>query len=470
MAPRDARTDAPVAKCGLSERRFFDHDPSTLVAMTSQLEVARTSATTWWAPWYERPRAWWASRNGLTSDGLLYALSALFAVTLGYTSSQLAQWHWGFLTIAPYGGAAVVALLLGRFPLRRDLFVRLVLLGIVLVGAVAIPLILEARWRHQDPNQGYAQPEVSVIERSATYISQGKDPYRSYYTDGRIVDPVRGVPAYESFFPYFPLMGVFGLPSAETHQRSDLSDARIVMSLMTVLASIAALAMLRTTREKKIRIAQVLIALPTGALFLATGGDDMPILALMLLGVAALQRRSSVTAGVSFGVAAAMKLTAWPVAFGALLVAYDHKGRRAWGRIALWITGIVAVTVTPFIVKAPWAFVANVFAFPLGLAHVASPAASDLPGHVLTTWWPPLGHVLAPVSLLVAGFYGARYARRRWPLSLSQLLGIMSLFYLLLICVASATRIGYVIYPINLALWAWVVREPVRAPREDVLV
>jgi hypothetical protein len=311
---------------------------------------------------------------------------------------------------------------------------------------------------------------VSVIERSATYISQGKDPYRSYYKDGRVIDAVPGVPAYESFFPYFPLMGVFGLPSAETHERSDLSDARIVMSLMTVLASIAALFMLRTSREKKIRVAQVLIALPTGALFLATGGDDMPILALMLLSVAALQRRATTTAGVSLGVAAAMKLTAWPMAVGALLVAYDQKGRRAWGRIALWIAGIVAVTVIPFILKAPWAFIVNVFAFPLGLAHVASPAASDLPGHILTTWWPPLGHVLAPVSLLIAGYFGARYLRRHWPLSLSKLLGMLSLFFLLLMCVASATRIGYVIYPINLALWAWVVREPSQVRLEEFAV
>jgi hypothetical protein len=435
--------------------------------MTSQLEVVRASPTSRWSTQFERPRTWWASRNALTSDGLLYAVSALFAVTLGYTSSQVAQWHWGFLTVAPYGGASAVALFLGRFHVRRATLIRLVLLGIVLVGAVAIPLILEARWRHQDPNQGYAQPEVSVIERSATYISQGKDPYRSYYKDGRVIDAVPGVPAYESFFPYFPLMGVFGLPSAETHERSDLSDARIVMSLMTVLASIAALFMLRTSREKKIRVAQVLIALPTGALFLATGGDDMPILALMLLSVAALQRRATTTAGVSLGVAAAMKLTAWPMAVGALLVAYDQKGRRAWGRIALWIAGIVAVTVIPFILKAPWAFIVNVFAFPLGLAHVASPAASDLPGHILTTWWPPLGHVLAPVSLLIAGYFGARYLRRHWPLSLSKLLGMLSLFFVLLMCVASATRIGYVIYPINLALWAWVVREPSQVRLEE---
>jgi len=416
--------------------------------MMTQLAASRT-----------RSVAWWARLHGLSSDGALYAISAVFALLLGLSSGQVAQWHWGFLTAAPYGAAALAGLVLGRVRVRRTTLVRLGLLALVIMGSVVIPLALEARWRHQDPNQGYAQPEVSVIERSATYVSQGQDPYRSYYTDGRVVDELHGLPAYESFFPYFPLMSVFGLPSAETHASSGLSDARILMSLMTLLVSLAALVMLRTTRQKKIRIAQVLLALPTGALFLSTGGDDMPILALLLLGVAALQRRSANTAGISLGLAAAMKLTAWPVAFGALLVAHDKKDRPAWRTVALWVTGIVMVTVVPFVVKAPWAFFSNVFAFPLGLAHVASPAASDLPGHVLTTWWPPLGHVLAPLALLVGGYFAAKYARRHWPLSLSQLLGLLSIAFLVMMCVASATRIGYIIYPLNFAIWAWVCRE-----------
>jgi len=416
--------------------------------MMTQLAASRT-----------RSVAWWSGLDGLSSDGALYAMSAVFALVLGFTSGQVAQWHWGFLTAAPYAVAGLAGAVLGRWRVPRATLVRLGLLVLVVMGSVVIPLALEARWRHQDPNQGYAQPEVSVIERSATYVSQGKDPYRSYYTDGRVVDELPGVPAYESFFPYFPLMRVFGLPSAETHASSGLTDARIVMSLMTLLVSLAALVMLRATREKKIRIAQVLLALPTGALFLSTGGDDMPILALLLLGVAALQRRSANTAGISLGLAAAMKLTAWPVAFGALLVAHDKQDRPAWRRVALWVTGIVVITVLPFVVKAPWAFFSNVFAFPLGLAHVASPAASDLPGHILTTWWPPLGHVLAPLTLLVGGYFGAKYVKRRWPLSLSQLLGVLSVAFLVLMCVASATRIGYIIYPINFALWSWVCRE-----------
>jgi hypothetical protein len=237
------------------------------------------------------------------------------------------------------------------------------------------------------------------------------------------------------------------------------------MSLMTLLASALALGLLRASRGKKIRIAQVLLALPTGALFLSTGGDDMPILALLLLGVVALQRKSNYLAGVSFGVAAAMKLTAWPMAAGALLVARERDGRPAWKKVGLIITAIVVVTVTPFVIHAPGAFVSNVFAFPLGLAGVASPAASALPGHILSGWWHPFAHILAPTAFVVGGYFAARYLKHHWPLNLSQLLAMMSVTMVVLMCVASATRIGYVIYPLNFALWSWVCQEK----KEEVL-
>ena len=409
---------------------------------------------------------WWVTRDGLSGDAVLYGLSALFALVLGWTSTQVAQWHWGYLATGPYFVAAVVAYGLARLKPRRSTVLRIALLALVIMGAVIIPLGLETRWRHQDPAMGFAQPEVSVIERSAAYVSQGKDPYRTYEKNGHLVGVLPGLPAYESFFPYFPLMSIFGLPSAETHLGSGLTDARIVMTLMTLLTSSAALLLLKGSRRKKIRVAQVLLALPTGALFLSTGGDDMPILALMLLAIAFLERRSSNAAGVSLGIAGAMKLTAWPLALGALLVAKNKEGNSTWVRVAAWVAAIVLVTVTPFVFKAPWAFFSNVFAFPLGLAGVASPAASALPGHILTTLWSPFGHILAPLTLLVGGYFAVRHAQEHWPLSLSRLLGMLSVAFAVMICVASATRIGYVIYPINFALWSWVtvsheVREPV---------
>ena len=296
--------------------------------------------------------------------------------------------------------------------------------------------------------------------------AQGSGSKRTYsYSD---VLEVKAVSYTHLFFPYFPLMGIFGLPSAETHKTKGLTDPRIAMSLLTLLASGLALGLLRTSRKKKIRVAQFLLALPTGALFLSTGGDDMPILALTLLGVAALQRRQNNFAGISLGLAAAMKLTAWPMAFGALLVARDSKNRSDWKRIGLWVVAILAVTVTPFAVRAPWAFMSNVFAFPLGLTSVASPAASALPGHILTTLWAPAGHILAPVTFLIGGYFMTKYLRRHWPLTLAQILAILSLVFLTMMCVASATRIGYLIYPLNFALWSWACTEAVVPEKELV--
>lgn len=407
----------------------------------------------------------WAAFNGVQSDALLYALAGLFALGLGFTSREPAQWHWGYLAAPAYFVAALGALALAWRRVGRAHLARVALLAFVILGAVAMPLSLEARWRHLDPGAAFAQPEVSVIERSGQLLFHGQDPYRTYVHNGHLVDALKGLPAYESFFPYFPLMGVFGLPSAETHKGAGLTDARIVMSLMTMLASALALSLLRTSREAKMRIVQVLLALPTGALFLSTGGDDMPILALMLLGVAGLQRRNNYVAGVSMGLAAAMKLTAWPVAAGALLVARTNDGRSAARRIALIVGAIVAVTVIPFALKDPRPFISNVFAFPLGLAGVSSPAASPLPGHILTTLWAPLGHILAPLALAVMGYFGWRYTRSHWPLSLSQMLGLLAVAFSVMILCASATRIGYLIYPLNLALWSnALVPAPERVP------
>ena len=404
-------------------------------------------------------RQCWTSLRALSRDAVLYALAALFSLGLGMFSTDSAQWHWGFMTVGPYALAAVMAWASIKVSVRYETRVRVGLLSLVVVGAVLVPLAMEVHWRTEQPTRGFAQPEVPVIERAASDIVKFGTPYQSYWRNGHLVNPVPHIPSYESFFPYFPLMSVFGLPHAEASSSSPLSDARVVMTVMTMLTGGAALFLLRASRRQKIRVAQFLVALPTGALFLATGGDDMPILALSLLGVVALQRRANNMAGISLGLAAAMKLTAWPLALGALLVARDHDDRTAWRRVALWIVSIGAVTTLPFAVSSPFAFLSNVVAFPLGLAHVASPAASPLPGHLLTDLWAPVGHLLTPLTLLMGGYIATRYARRHWPLNLSQLLAMMAAYSTVLICAASATRVGYVIYPLNFALWSLVCAE-----------
>jgi hypothetical protein len=42
----------------------------------------------------------------------------------------------------------------------------------------------------------------------------------------------------------------------------------------------------------------------------------------------------------------------------------------------------------------------------------------------------------------------------------------LSVGFVVMICAASATRIGYVIYPLNFALWSWVcVEQETRVPQ-----
>ena len=114
----------------------------------------------------------------------------------------------------------------------------------------------------------------------------------------------------------------------------------------------------------------------------------------------------------------------------------------------------------PFAVRAPWAFVANVFAFPLGLAGVdvargerpAGPhphdpvaAARPRPGAGRRSSSAATSSRKYAATPLAAG--PVAHARRCWPWCFATMM-----------CVASATRIGYVIYPLNFALWSWVCR------------
>ena len=62
---------------------------------------------------------WWTALSGLSSDAVLYLLSAAFALVLGWRSDQAAQWQWGYLAMGPYALAALLAFVLARYVVRR---------------------------------------------------------------------------------------------------------------------------------------------------------------------------------------------------------------------------------------------------------------------------------------------------------------------------------------------------------------
>jgi len=342
---------------------------------------------------------------------------------------------------------------------------RLVIAALVFVGATAVPLALEVLWRSDNDPGSHVQPEVTTIEKGGQTVAKGKDPYHEVTNDhGKVVYRVPGEPTYEGFLPYLPLMTVFGLPSARHHDIR-LTDARIFFSLATLAVTALALWLCPASGRRKMRALQVIAILPTAALPLATGGDDMPIVAFLLLGMVLAQRRQPFAAGLVLGVVSSMKFTAWPLAALALFAARDREGKR---RPILMLLGMLVVAgpvVIPFAIRGPWAFFDNVVLFPLGLSGVSSPAASPLPGHLIVTAFPFLHRALP----LAVGFVGsavlAWHLYRKPPQTTSAVCTLGGVVMAVIILLAPATRIGYLLYPINFFVWTYLFRE---LEREEV--
>jgi hypothetical protein len=447
----------------------------------------------------------WTTRVGRwlpeEGDAVLYGLSALFAaLTAGFSGITLYA-QWGQLAVGPYAAATVVLALAARHrrragaraapddpepadpepavpgpsgPVPADAVrsqpvpahpavadpgpgrtagwsrLRIGVFIAVLLGATLIPLGLEVTWRH-------AQPEVSVVQQAAGHLAHGTNPYQLPVRAGHVVPDVPGQPAYESFFPYLPLMTVFGLPSS-THQPVRLTDARIFFSLVTLLVAGGALALCRAPTERRVRALMVLTVLPTAALPLATGGDDMPVVALLLLAMVLAQRRRPGLSGLVLGVVSAMKFTAWPLALLALFAARDRSGRRAPGRMALGMLVVAVPVVVPFLTRNPHDFVENVVLFPLGLAGVASPAASPMPGHLLVSAFPHLHRILPLTVAAIGGVVLVRHLVRRPPASAGAVCTLAGWVMTVAIAFAPATRVGYLLYPINFFIWGYLLK------------
>ena len=184
----------------------------------------------------------------------------------------------------------------------------------VFAGALAIPMGFEILWRFDHVAGSHQQPEVVTVEVGGQDLVHDKDPY---VVPVRLHHPVKyhppGQPDFEGFLPYLPVMAVAGIPS-EIWPNNGLSDARIFFCLTTLGVAAVALYMCRADGRRKIRAIQALVILPLASLPLATGGDDIPVVAFLLLAIVLAQRQRPFASGVVFGIASAMKFTAWPLA------------------------------------------------------------------------------------------------------------------------------------------------------------
>ena len=220
----------------------------------------------------------------------------------------------------------------------------------------------------------------------------------------------------------------FGLVNA-TSGPPEFKDARLPLTGFSLIVIAGALLVADTTSRRRWRIFQVVVILPSGALPMVTGGDDLPVIALILL----------------------------------VLGEWDRRGRRAIWRYSLAAAAVVVPVLGVGVGLAPHAFILNAIRFPLGLTKVKSPAASPLLGQELVSLFPAAKPELITILTLV-GLVAVGYGLLKWPPSSPQsAAGFSGLAMLLATLLAPATRFGYLIYPLDLLTWA-VLLSPF-APR-----
>jgi hypothetical protein len=286
--------------------------------------------------------------------------------------------------------------------------------------------------------RGAAQEEVFVVEQSARRLLETGSPYLDRASIASLPEPLLG------YTPYQPGMAIFGMPRALIGDYW-WTDARIYFGLMTAAVLFGAVKVL-WPHPQLTRALQMATVLPLCALTLATGGDDIPVLALCLLAFALAARDRFGWAGLAIGLACAMKLFAWPVA----LVIGIYAVNRRYTVAAL---GIPIVAMLPAIMLNSQAFIENVIRFPTGLGLVTSPAASPLVGFQIAKYVPS-GRYIALALLVAAGFVIAAYLASHPPRDMGVVAWVCAIGLLAAILLMPSTRFGYLLYPVAFVFWA----------------
>ena len=384
--------------------------------------------------------------DGRAADLGLYLLSAAFALVTALTSTLLPHRAWGSVALWGYAAAALAVVLVKNPSSRTPLA------WFTWIAVALLPLVVEAVQR-AGGRTDRAQDEVLVVEQMGERLLHHGTPYLG-------PDAIRALPPAEQllgYSPYQPGMALFGLPRA----LGDFwfTDARIWFALVTAGVLLIAVRLL-PSGPIVTRAVQAVTVLPICALTLATGGDDIPVLALCLLALALTHAGRWEWSGVAIGAAATCKLFAFPLVavLVALALARGHGRRLVPAAVGLPIL----VLIPPFLVD-PGAFTENVIRFPLGHGIVTSPAQSPFPGYLIAQHVPFLAAALLGA---VALFLGVRLIRHppRTPAEAATIGGWGLLAAILLM---PTTRFGYLLYPVALLIWAAALRTAARPP-DDV--
>lgn len=387
------------------------------------------------------------------TDALLYGLSAGFAAVTAIAAVIPLQRTWGRTALWGYGvaTAAAAAASLRRWGEAQEKRSRILLAIAVFTATALLPLAVAAQLRAEGDPGDHAQSEVIIVEEGAQALFDGRDPYAEEYLDGPLSDrPL----ATQIHFPYMPAMLAFGVPRALGGQ-VPWADARVWFTIFSVSVAVASVRRMPTSAHARVRTFQVLFVLPTGALLLATGGTDIPVLALLLAACVLAQRGEAIGAGLVGGLALATKQTSLLVLpFVALATAGSERRR------SLAISGLVGVGLAvPFAVWDFGAFVEDTVLFPLNVGHGASAAETPTVGSWLLDLFPAQRAVITAVLVSVVGAVVVLLLLSGRGSSMSQACARAAGAFLVAAALAPAARVGYLVYPVNLIVWAVALRQ-----------
>lgn len=376
-------------------------------------------------------------RAALRLDLLIYVGSAVAAGVTAVASEFYGYRVWGNFATVGYLAAAALTL---TVPKRRELPVIVGLSGAIIAPLLFLvfkraPTFTWGPWPWSFP----AQPEVWVVERAARNLFAHGTPYTDLATLGRAAHP-------DDYTPYGPTMSVFGMPRALFGDHP-LTDARVMFLLGSAAALWGAWHVL--DRPHVPVRAMHLVANPLTALTLCVAGDDVAVIALIVLAGALAYRVRPVWSGAVCALTVAMKLTALPatavIGIGVLAVC----GGRALGRFLGTLARVGALITVPVLAVDPAAFVEHVVKFPIGLGQASSPASSPLPGHLIAGLG-PVGHAVALGLLGLAAAVITGWLVLRPPLSMADAMTRVAVGLGAAIVLAPATRWGYLVYPVAL--------------------
>jgi hypothetical protein len=380
--------------------------------------------------------------RSLRLDLVFYLVGTTFAVVNAIWSEFYGYRVWGNVATVGYalGVAWTVWLYMGGRGSRWvGVWVSSVVAIIVpttLLVIIRDPGFVWGRWPWSFPSQ----PEVWVVERSARLLLDNGTPYPDLTMLGRPPHP-------DDYTPYGPVMSVLGLPRA-LFGDSPVTDARVWFILASVLMIVAALWVLGWPKVP-VGAAQLAVASPLTALTATVAGDDLPVIALIILATALVYRAGPIPAGIACALVVNMKLTALP-ALGVLAIAVlAHRGWRALASYLGAAAATTAIVAVPVLLVDPGAFVEQVIKYPAGLGQAHSPAESPLPGHLIAQTG-QVGHAIAIGLLGLAACVIVTWLVLRPPRSAADAMARIAISLGTAIMLAPATRWGYLVYPIAL--------------------